>query len=181
MANSGTSLPTWRKATLPTPPSLSAHTPTIPTSYALSSFSHPSFYLANTYHRLVTQTDPCGLQLFHLLSHTDGAGGQTLLVDGFYVASILKELHPSAYDILSRVAVPAHAAGEPGCLYTATSYPVLSHAGKNGELAQVRWNNDDRSTMSHLSANEVEEWCVCVLFDLMGGFGLTTGHLYSVG
>ncbi|KAI0806098.1 hypothetical protein BC629DRAFT_1142532 [Irpex lacteus] len=103
-------------------------------------------------------TDPCGLQLFHLLSHTDGTGGQTLLVDGFYVASILKELHPSAYDILSRVAVPAHAAGEPGCLYTATSYPVLSHAGKNGELAQVRWNNDDRSTMSHLSANEVEEW-----------------------
>ncbi|KAH0832977.1 hypothetical protein J3R83DRAFT_11955 [Lanmaoa asiatica] len=39
-------------------------------------------------------TDPCGLQLFHLLSHTEGSGGATLLVDGFYVASLLKELHP---------------------------------------------------------------------------------------
>ncbi|KAG6331400.1 hypothetical protein ID866_7686, partial [Astraeus odoratus] len=39
-------------------------------------------------------TDPCGLQLFHLLSHTDGSGGASLLVDGFYVASLLKELHP---------------------------------------------------------------------------------------
>ncbi|KAI0346180.1 Trimethyllysine dioxygenase, partial [Trametopsis cervina] len=104
-------------------------------------------------------TDPCGLQLFHLLSHTDGSGGQTLLVDGFYVASILKELHPSAYDILSRVNVPAHAAGEPGSIYTAKSYPVLGHE-QDGELVQVRWNNDDRSTMSHLSAAEMDEWYV---------------------
>ncbi|KAI0703815.1 mitochondrial protein [Cytidiella melzeri] len=102
-------------------------------------------------------TDPCGLQLFHLLSHIDGSGGQTLLVDGFYVASLLKELRPSAYDFLSRVSVPAHAAGQPGSLYTAKGYPVLSH-GEGGELTQVRWNNDDRSTMSHLNVAEVEEW-----------------------
>ena len=37
---------------------------------------------------------------------------------------------------------------------------MLSHTGRNGELTQVRWNNDDRSTMSHLSAHEVEEWYV---------------------
>ena len=105
------------------------------------------------------QTDPCGLQLFHLLEHTGGSGGATLLVDGFYVASILKELHPTAYELLASIRVPSHAAGEPTALYTPTprtGYPVLRHM--DGELAQVRWNNDDRSVMSHLEANVVEEW-----------------------
>ncbi|KZT06032.1 mitochondrial protein [Laetiporus sulphureus 93-53] len=104
-------------------------------------------------------TDPCGLQLFHLLSHTDGSGGATLLVDGFYVASILKELHPTAYSLLSRIRVPAHAAGELGSLYTpspSAGYPVLRHV--DGELIEVRWNNDDRSVMNHLEPSEVEEW-----------------------
>ncbi|KAH9930105.1 uncharacterized protein B0H18DRAFT_1084000 [Fomitopsis serialis] len=104
-------------------------------------------------------TDPCGLQLFHLLEHTGGKGGATLLVDGFYVASILKELHPTAYGLLARVRVPSHAAGEPSALYTPTprsGYPVLRHS--DGELIQVRWNNDDRSVMSHLEPSMVEEW-----------------------
>ncbi|KAF9266539.1 Trimethyllysine dioxygenase [Marasmius fiardii PR-910] len=106
-------------------------------------------------------TDPCGLQLFHLLSHTDGSGGETLLVDGFYVASILKELHPDVYSVLSRIPVPAHAAGEEGSLYRpspATGYPVLNCDSLSGELTQVRWNNDDRSAMRHLKGSDVEDW-----------------------
>lgn len=107
------------------------------------------------------QTDPCGLQLFHLLSHTDGSGGATLLVDGFYVASILKELHPDVYALLSKISVPAHAAGEETALYRPSppsGYPVLGTDRITGELSQVRWNNDDRSTMNHLDPYEVEEW-----------------------
>jgi len=110
----------------------------------------------NTYY-----TDPCGLQLFHLLSHTDGTGGATLLVDGFYAASILKELHPEAYAILSQVPVPAHAAGEPSSLYSPSprsGHPVLGHDTVSGELVQVRWNNDDRSVMNFLQPDLVEEW-----------------------
>ncbi|KAF8968040.1 hypothetical protein BDZ97DRAFT_1800604 [Flammula alnicola] len=106
-------------------------------------------------------TDPSGLQLFHLLSHTDGSGGATLLVDGFYVASILKELHPEAYDLLSQIPIPAHAAGEPTALYSpspASGYPVLGHDTVTGELTQVRWNNDDRSVMNHLAPELVEKW-----------------------
>jgi trimethyllysine dioxygenase len=106
-------------------------------------------------------TEPCGLQLFHLLSHTGGSGGASLLVDGFYVASILKELHPDAYELLSTVPVPAHAAGEPSAIYQptpASGYPVLSHDRRAGELIQVRWNNDDRSVMNHLQPSEVERW-----------------------
>ncbi|KAF5370429.1 hypothetical protein D9615_009728 [Tricholomella constricta] len=106
-------------------------------------------------------TDPCGLQVFHLLSHTDGSGGASLLVDGFYAASILKELHPESYELLSRVHVPAHAAGEPSAIYRPyppSGYPVLGHNPVTGELAQVRWNNDDRSVMNHLDPQLVEQW-----------------------
>ena len=108
------------------------------------------------------QTDPCGLQLFHLLSHTNGSGGATLLVDGFYVASIFKELHPESYDLLSRIPVPAHSAGESTALYSPSppsGYPVLGHDPLTGELTQVRWNNDDRSVMNHLQPDLVEKWC----------------------
>ncbi|KAF8150743.1 hypothetical protein B0H34DRAFT_150792 [Crassisporium funariophilum] len=106
-------------------------------------------------------TDPCGLQLFHLLEHTNGSGGATLLVDGFYVAATLKELHPEAYELLSQLRVPAHAAGEPTALYTpspASGYPVLGHDALTGGLTQVRWNNDDRSVMNQLQPDLVEKW-----------------------
>jgi len=106
-------------------------------------------------------TDPCGLQLFHLLEHTGGTGGATLLVDGFHVASILKEQHPGAYRLLSEVPIPAHAAGEPSALYRPTpvrGYPTLGHNLTTKALTQVRWNNDDRSVMNHLEAGIVEEW-----------------------
>ncbi|KAJ7844431.1 hypothetical protein B0H14DRAFT_3086504 [Mycena olivaceomarginata] len=108
----------------------------------------------NTYY-----TDPCGLQLFHLLSHTEGSGGSTLLVDGFYVASILKELHPDAYSVLARTPVPAHAAGEPSELYQ--PYPRFG-LSVTGELIQVRWNNDDRSVMNNLDPYQVEAWYAAI-------------------
>jgi len=105
-------------------------------------------------------TDPCGLQLFHLLSHSGGSGGVTLLVDGFYVASLLRELHPDAYKLLSRIPIPAHAAGDACALYRPSplkGYPPLRH-DQSGELVQVRWNNTDRSVMHHLDAELVEPW-----------------------
>ena len=110
-----------------------------------------------------SQTDPCGLQLFHLLEHTGGTGGATLLVDGFYVASILKELHTEAYELLSTVPVPTHAAGEADALFTPNTRntPILKHEA--GKLVQVRWNNDDRSVMRGLQPDQVEPWCVHVI------------------
>jgi trimethyllysine dioxygenase len=91
------------------------------------------------------QTDPCGIQIFHLLEHTDGNGGATLLVDGFYVASILRDLYPDAYQLLSTVPISAHAAGEAGILYRASHRPLEHDAA--GNLRAVRWNNDDRSVL----------------------------------
>jgi hypothetical protein len=67
------------------------------------------------------------------------------------------------YDLLSRVPVPAHAAGEPSELFRpspASGYPVLRHDSVTGDLVQVRWNNDDRSVMNALDPYLVEEWYV---------------------
>ncbi|TDL13963.1 Clavaminate synthase-like protein, partial [Rickenella mellea] len=106
-------------------------------------------------------TDPCGLQIFHLLSHTDGTGGASLLVDGFYVASILKELHPDVYKLLSTIRVPTHAAGEPDSLYRPTplaGYPIINRDPVTGELLLVRYNNDDRSVLNNIAAGDMEKW-----------------------
>jgi trimethyllysine dioxygenase len=100
-----------------------------------------------------TQTDPCGIQLFHLLGHTDGTGGATLLVDGFYVASILRDLYPQAYSLLSTVSITAHAAGEAGVFYRA-AHPLLEHDAA-GNLKALRWNSDDRSALRGVPYSDV--------------------------
>jgi trimethyllysine dioxygenase len=96
-------------------------------------------------------TDPSGLQAFHLLSHTSGSGGASLLVDGFHCASELLKTDPQAYRILSDVPVRWHASGNEAIIITpARKFPVLNFNQdvENGsELMQVRWNNDDRATM----------------------------------
>jgi trimethyllysine dioxygenase len=59
-------------------------------------------------------SDPAGLQAFHLLSHTEGSGGASLLVDGFNVAKKLLQTDRKAYKTLSTVNVHAHASGNEG-------------------------------------------------------------------
>ncbi|KAG9055433.1 hypothetical protein FS842_002207 [Serendipita sp. 407] len=107
-------------------------------------------------------TDPCGLQVFHLLSHEQGTGGQTLLVDGFYAASILKELYPDSYRLLSTVLVPTHSAGDEEFLYRArplSGHPILQHDPINKDsLIQVRYGNDHRSAMRNLDPSNMMAW-----------------------
>jgi trimethyllysine dioxygenase len=98
-------------------------------------------------------TDPAGLQMFHLLSHTEGTGGASLLVDGFNAAHRLRQESPESWNILSKVPILWHASGNEGITITPSHrFPVLnmnnninnsSSQGIEG-LLQIRWNNDDR-------------------------------------
>jgi trimethyllysine dioxygenase len=89
--------------------------------------------------------------------HMGGAGGTSLLVDGFHVVLILRAAHPAAHAALVRVPVPVHAAGKPGALYAAAA-PVLV-LNTRGALARVRWNPHDQSVLRcGLSTCDVEEW-----------------------
>jgi len=94
-------------------------------------------------------SDPTGLQLLHLLEHK-GDGGITLLVDGFKAARILRDEYPDSYRILSNVRVPSHTSGNADIsIQPYAPFPVLNHHPVDGELMQIRWNNDDRATMDH--------------------------------
>lgn len=95
--------------------------------------------------------------MFHLLSHTaatkDGSaatGGESLLVDGFFAAKILRDVHPKAYQTLSTVRFSTHSAGDDDTLIKPLKrggYPILEHDEQTGELIRVRYNNDDRSVL----------------------------------
>lgn len=97
-------------------------------------------------------TDPAGLQMFHLLSHTDGEGGASLLVDGYKAARTLLKEYKSAYDILTKTPISWHASGNEGITITpAKKMPVLNFGDAVDTtvpgLMQVRWNNDDRGVV----------------------------------
>lgn len=98
-------------------------------------------------------SEPAGLQAFHLLSHTpprdkapeEVLGGQSLLVDGFHAARLLKQESPEDYETLRTVKVPWHASGNDGvAIAPDRAYPVLEG---DAELRRVRWNNDDRGVI----------------------------------
>ncbi|KAJ6779764.1 hypothetical protein PWT90_10151 [Aphanocladium album] len=98
-------------------------------------------------------TEPAGLQAFHLLSHTpppnqrpeDALGGQSLLVDGFHAASLLKQESPEDYEMLRSVNVPWHASGNQGvAIAPDRAYPVIEG---DSALHRIRWNNDDRGVI----------------------------------
>lgn len=113
-------------------------------------------------------TDPAGLQSFHLLSHIDpGAeqsgskslGGQSLLVDGFHAANILKAEDPKAFEILRSVRLPWHASGNKGITISPDKlYPVLEVDEVTGQLHRVRWNNDDRGVVPFGGKYSPDEW-----------------------
>jgi len=110
-------------------------------------------------------TDPAGLQMFHLLSHTEGEGGASLLVDGFKAAKTLLKESSKAYEILARTPIPSHASGNEGITITpAKKFPVLSfedlREGERPRLLQVRWNNDDRGVVALRQdfAMDAEKW-----------------------
>ncbi|MCJ1468228.1 hypothetical protein MMC07_006856 [Pseudocyphellaria aurata] len=108
-------------------------------------------------------TDPVGLHSFHLLSHTDGEGGSSLLVDGFSAAQVLRMESPESFDALCRIKVRWHSSGNEGVnIMPDRSFPVLtleeSQPGQEAKVSQVRWNNDDRAAIHADDPKEVAQF-----------------------
>ena len=103
-------------------------------------------------------TEAAGLQALHLLSHTDGSGGESSLVDGFGAAAKLFNQDKAAYRRLAITPVWGHASGNEGIsIQPSEPAPVLCHSMETSYLRQVRWNNADRAglTCSHA---DIEVW-----------------------
>ncbi|KAJ5364303.1 Trimethyllysine dioxygenase [Penicillium cataractarum] len=104
-------------------------------------------------------TDPARLQLFHLLSHTDGDGGKSLLVDGFAAARTLAKENPGFYNTLTNSRHPWHASGnEDVCIQPSAMAPVLNVHPDTKAVYQVRWNNYDRAPKTNWHTSEQREW-----------------------
>ncbi|KAL8663527.1 MAG: hypothetical protein Q9202_003837 [Teloschistes flavicans] len=108
-------------------------------------------------------TDPAGLQTFHLLSHTNGSGGASLLVDGFAAAEQLRAESPDAFEDLCRIKFRGHSSGNEGiAIMPMQSFPVITademESGGRGKVTQIRWNNDDRAAMIGLESEDVSRF-----------------------
>jgi trimethyllysine dioxygenase len=112
-------------------------------------------------------TEPSGLQAFHLLSHEatsstaeEPTGGETLLVDGFHAAKLLREENPEAFSLLKAVRLPWHASGNKGItLSPDAAYPVLELNAPHGpHVKRIRWNNDDRGVVPLSRGYKSDEW-----------------------
>ncbi len=85
--------------------------------------------------------DSPGFQLFHCLKF-EGAGGASTLVDGFKVASAIRDRDTAAFAALSSVKVPSHYLGDGVHLSAEHSIIELDH---NGDFVQIAYNNYDRA------------------------------------
>ncbi len=89
-----------------------------------------------------------GLQMFACLRRgsardgTPASGGESILVDGFALAERLRAEAPEQFELLNRIAVPAHYL-EPG-VHLATERPTIT-TKSDGSVRAVSFNNYDRS------------------------------------
>ena len=79
------------------------------------------------------------------------------MCDGWAVAEYMKQEHPWAYEVLSKVTLSSHASGnEDVSISPAWNYPVINSTLHG---PQIRWNNSDRGTMTWwASQQEMETW-----------------------
>ena len=110
-------------------------------------------------------TDPARLQLFHLLSHTDGDGGESVLVDGFVAANTLRrnDLVENPKGPLTRalaeIRQPWHSSGnQDACIQPIMQYPVFNTSPDSFQLYQIRWNEYDRTAKQDWDVETQERW-----------------------
>lgn len=76
--------------------------------------------------------------MFHVIKKPTDGGGKSVLVDGFYCASKLKQIDPSAFDFLTNTHVEMISVKEGVCHFR-HSAPVIRLNSRNGEFEQIRY------------------------------------------
>ncbi|XP_045492200.1 trimethyllysine dioxygenase, mitochondrial-like isoform X2 [Colias croceus] len=96
-------------------------------------------------------TEPAGLQMFHCTEHSNGTGGESVFMDGFYAATKLKEEHPEDFEFLTKFEVEAEYIEEGH--FHKCSAPVIQ-LDRFNDIKQIRFNSYDRSPMAFANAEE---------------------------
>ena len=96
--------------------------------------------------------DAPGLQLL-LCCEYEAEGGESIMVDGFKIAKILRENHGTSYNILSEIDIPGRYFGDGVELIA--KRPVFKF--RNKKLIQVSFNNYDRGDF-RLPNNKINDF-----------------------
>ncbi|XP_023298151.2 trimethyllysine dioxygenase, mitochondrial [Lucilia cuprina] len=100
--------------------------------------------------------DAAGLQALHCLEHVNGTGGENFFVDGLHCALELKRRNPKAFEMLTKVHVPAEYI-EDGQHHT-HSAPIIRLDPNTQEIIQLRLNVYDRAVFNTLPQHEMSEF-----------------------
>ena len=100
--------------------------------------------------------DAPGLQLL-LCCEYEAEGGESIMVDGFKIAQILRKKHGTSYNILSEIDIPGRYFGD-GVELIARR-PVFKF--KNEKLIQVSFNNYDRGDF-RLPNNKINDFYTAI-------------------
>lgn len=119
-------------------------------------------------------SDPAGLQSFHLLEHkpapgeTEAVGGESLLVDGFKVAELLRNFKLDYYYHLAKMPVMWHCSGNDGVTIRPYKlFPVIEEDKFLRIPIRIRWNTADRGVLPYTSSwrSQKDWWRAAKKFD----------------
>ncbi|XP_026313854.1 trimethyllysine dioxygenase, mitochondrial-like [Hyposmocoma kahamanoa] len=97
-------------------------------------------------------TYDCSLQVLHCFEHVNGIGGVTILADGFYGATRLKEEHFEDFQLLTTLDVDAEYL-EDGHHHRYAA-PIITIDKRTEDIVQIRFNVYDRSAMPLANSEE---------------------------
>lgn len=113
--------------------------------------AHLGLHTDNTYF-----ANGSGLLMLHCLEHKNGDGGESFFADGLKTALELKKRNPKAFEVLTRVPVPAEYVQEGQNHWHAA--PLIRLDPFSGEIAQMRLNINDRAPFDTLAQDEMREF-----------------------
>ena len=115
-------------------------------------------------------SQPTGIQVFHVLEH-DGKGGETLLVDGFYIAEKLRKEHPDVFKILKETKIP-HEYKDSGHHHYSLDTIIKTHPVTD-ELIWMRYNRYDRGPLDTVPYDKIP--------DIYNAFRVLTNEIEAPG
>ncbi|NXU70327.1 BODG dioxygenase, partial [Oreotrochilus melanogaster] len=116
--------------------------------------------VAYTTGRLCFHTDypvlqhPPGVQFLHCIKQT-AEGGESEVVDGFYVSNKLKAQSPQAYQILTSTAVDYTDVGVDYCEFAVQCKQRIIDVDSRGQAVRINYNNATRDSVFDVPADSV--------------------------
>ncbi|XP_066509346.1 gamma-butyrobetaine dioxygenase-like [Hoplias malabaricus] len=98
---------------------------------------------------------PPGVQFLHCLQQAE-QGGESVVVDGFHMAELLRRENPEAFNTLSSLRVDFTDTGSDYCDFSVQSKNHIIDVDSEGRVARVNYNNATRDSVLDLPLDQVQ-------------------------